>query len=246
MEVESLGQHISRSFNEDLESIRNSVLKMGGMVEEQFGCALKALTDADSELGLEVASNDEKINQMEVSIDEECSRVLATRSPAAGDLRLIIATIKTITDLERIGDEAEKIGSLAAKLAAVERPRTNYRELRNLARHVKDMIRNSLDAFARLDVQLALEVVKADKEVDLEYETIYRQSITFMMEDPRTISSIMDLTWTARALERIGDHTKNICEYVIFLAHGKDVRHSDLDNIREDFNLSNEKNVLPE
>ena len=121
MEVEALGQHISRSFNEDLERVRNSVLNMGGLVEEQFDRALKALTDADSELGLQVAEDDVKINQMEVSIDEECSRILATRAPAAGDLRLIIATIKTITDLERIGDEAEKIGALAARLAAVER-----------------------------------------------------------------------------------------------------------------------------
>ena len=232
MEVEELGQHISRSFNEELEQIRNSVLQMGGLVEEQFDRALKALTDADSEVGLQVAQDDVKINQMELAIDEECSRVLATRAPAAGDLRLIIATIKTITDLERIGDEAEKIGVLAARLATVERPRTNYRELRNLARHVKDMIHGSLDAFARLDVQLALDVVKADKEVDLEYETIYRQSITFMMEDPRMISRVMDVTWTARALERIGDHSKNICEYVIFLVHGKDIRHSDLRNLQ--------------
>jgi len=231
MEVEALGQHISRSFNEDLERVRNSVLNMGGMVEEQFDRALKALKDADSELGLQVAADDVKINQMEVSIDEECSRILATRAPHAGDLRLIIATIKTITDLERIGDEAEKIGALAARLATVERPSTNYRELRNLARHVKLMIQGALDAFARLDAQQALEVVKADEEVDQEYEAIYRQSITFMMEDPRTIKRVMDLTWSARALERIGDHAKNICEYVIFMAHGKDIRHSGLDNI---------------
>ena len=232
MEVEELGQHISRSFNEELEQIRNSVLQMGGLVEEQFDRALRALTDADSEVGLQVAQDDVKINQMELAIDEECSRVLATRAPAAGDLRLIIATIKTITDLERIGDEAEKIGAIAARLATVERPRTNYRELRNLARHVKDMIHGSLDAFARLDVQLALDVVKADKEVDLEYESIYRQSITFMMEDPRMINRVMDVTWTARALERIGDHSKNICEYVIFLVHGKDIRHSDLRDLQ--------------
>jgi len=234
MEVAEFGQHISHGFNDELERIRSSFLQMGGLVEEQFDHALKALTDADSELGLQLAKNDVNINQMEVAIDEECRRVLATRAPAAGDLRLIIATIKAITDLERIGDEAEKIGSLAAKLAVVERPRTNYRELRNLARHVKDMIHGALDAFARLDVQLALDVVKADEEVDLEYETIYRQNITFMMEDPRMISRVMDVTWIARALERIGDHSKNICEYVVFLAYGKDIRHSDLGNVQAD------------
>jgi phosphate transport system protein len=139
--------------------------------------------------------------------------------------------LKAITDLERIGDEAEKIGVLSARLASLERPSTNYRELRNLARHVKAMVHNCLNAFARLDTKAALDVVKADDAVDEEYESIYRQGITFMMEDPRTISRIMDVTWMARALERIGDHAKNICEYVIFMVHGKDVRYTGLANI---------------
>ncbi|HEY5569710.1 MAG TPA: phosphate signaling complex protein PhoU [Gammaproteobacteria bacterium] len=234
MEIEELGQHISRRFNEDLEHVRNSVLAMGGLVEEQFDRAIKALTDADSALGLQVAEDDIKVNRMEVAIDEECSRILATRAPTASDLRLIIAIIKTITDLERIGDEAEKVGVLAARLASVERPSTNYRELRNLAQHVKKMVRNTLDAFARLDALAALEVVKADDVVDEEYESIYRQGITFMMEDPRTISRVMDTTWMARALERIGDHAKNICEYVIFMVHGKDIRYMGLDSIEEE------------
>ena len=231
MKVEDLGHHISRRFNEDLEHARNSVLNMGGLVEDQLGRALTALSEADSELGLRVARDDYKVNRLEVDIDEECSRILATQAPTAGDLRLIIAIIKTITDLERIGDEAEKIGSLAARLAGLERPRSNYWELRNLARLVKQMVRDALDAFARLDVEGALAVVKADEEVDDEYESIYRQSITFMMEDPRAISRVMDLTWTARALERIGDHAKNICEYVIFMVHGKDIRHTTMENI---------------
>jgi len=234
MEIEELGQHISRRFNEDLEHVRNSVLAMGGLVEEQFDRAIKALTDADSALGLQVAEDDIKVNRMEVAIDEECSRILATRAPTASDLRLVIAIIKTITDLERIGDEAEKVGVLAARLASVERPSTNYRELRNLAQHVKKMVRNTLDAFARLDALAALEVVKADDVVDEEYESIYRQGITFMMEDPRTISRVMDTTWMARALERIGDHAKNICEYVIFMVHGKDIRYMGLDSIEEE------------
>jgi len=219
MEVEDLGHHISRRFNEDLERVRNSVLAMGGLVEEQIDRAIKALSEGDSALGLQVAEDDQKVNRMEVSIDEECSRILATRAPTAGDLRLVIAIIKTITD------EAEKIGVLAARLASVERPATNYRELRNLARHVKHMVHGALDSFARLDPKGALDVVKADDAVDDEYDSIYRQGITFMMEDPRTITRMMDLTWMARALERIGDHAKNICEYVIFMVHGKDVRH---------------------
>jgi phosphate transport system protein len=204
---------------------------MGGLVEDHFDRAIQALADADSELGLRVAEDDAKVNKMEVSIDEECSRILATRAPTAGDLRLVIAIIKAITDLERIGDEAEKIGVLAARLAGMERPSTNYRELRNLAQHVKQMVHGSLNAFARLDAQAALEVVKTDDVVDEEYESIYRQGITFMMEDPRTISRVMDSTWVARSLERIGDHAKNICEYVIFMVHGKDLRYRGLKNI---------------
>lgn len=231
MEVEDLGHHISRRFNEDLERVRNAVLTMGGLVEDQLDRGMRALAEGDSELGLQVADDDDKVNKMEVSIDEECSRILATRAPAASDLRLIIAVLKTITDLERIGDEAEKIGMLAARLASVERPSTNYRELRNLAQHVKEMLRGALDAFARLDVNAALEVVKADDVVDEEYESIYRQAVTFMIEDPRTISRVMDTMWVARSLERIGDHAKNICEYVIFMVHGKDLRYTGLENI---------------
>ena len=234
MEVEDFGHHISRRFNEDLERVRNSVLKMGGLVEEQLDRALQALSQADSELGLCVAHDDYKVNDLEVAIDEECSRILATRAPAAIDLRLIVAVIKTITDLERIGDEAEKIGFLSARLASTENSASNYRELRNLARHVTEMLHRTLDAFARLDAEEALAIVKTDEEVDQEYEAIYRQSITFMMEDPRTITRVMDLTWAARALERIGDHAKNICEYVIYMVHGKDIRHVSLESIEAD------------
>ena len=226
MDVEEFGHHISRSFNDDLEKVRNSVLAMGGLVEQQFDRAIDALANADSDLGLKVARDDYKVNKMEVAIDEECSRILATRAPTASDLRLIIAILKTITDLERIGDEAERIGELAARLAAQERPSTNYRELRNLARHVKQMLRGTLDAFARLDADSALEIVKADDVVDEEYETINRQCIAFMMEDPRSITRVLDSTWMARSLERIGDHAKNICEYVVFMVHGKDIRYS--------------------
>lgn len=235
MEVEDLGQHISRRFNEDLEHVRSDVLRMGGLVEAQFDDAIKSLAEGDSELGLRVAEDDYKINRMEVSIDEQCSRILAMRSPTAGDLRLVLAIIKAITDLERIGDEAEKIAVLSSRLASVERPSTNYRELRNLARHVKQMLRGTLDAFARLDAKQAIKVVKMDDAVDEEYESIYRQGVTFMMEDPRTITRVMDTTWVARSLERIGDHCKNICEYVMFMVYGKDLRHTALENIEAEF-----------
>jgi len=233
--------HATHSFGENLESVRTAVLNMGGLVEEQFERATRALSEADSELGLQVANDDSKVNKMEVSIDGECSRLLAAPGATANDLRLILAIIKTITDLERIGDEAKKMGMLAAGLAAVERPSTNYRDLRNLARHVKEMIHRALDAFARLDDKEALEVVKSDDIVDEEYETIYRQAITFMMEDPRTIKRVMDITWIARSLERIGDHAKNICEYVIFMVYGEDIRHTGLENIEAAISRANSK-----
>ena len=235
------GERAIHRFSEDLETVRTAVLNMGGLVEEQFERATRALSEADSELGLQVANDDSKVNKMEVSIDGECSRLLATSGATASDLRLILAIIKTITDLERIGDEAKKMGMLAAGLAAVERPSTNYRDLRNLARHVKEMIHRALDAFARLDDKEALEVVKSDDIVDEEYETIYRQAITFMMEDPRTIKRVMDITWIARSLERIGDHAKNICEYVIFMVYGEDIRHTGLENIEAAISRANSK-----
>ncbi len=228
MQTTDLGHHISRRFNNELEDLRNNVLTMGGMVETQLARAIDAVVSGDSELGLQVAHDDYKVNHLEVTIDEECSRILATRGPTAGDLRLIFAVIKTITDLERIGDEAEKIGFLASQLAAMDRPAGSYRELKSLGKHVRAMVREAMDAFARLDVDAALAVVKEDERVDEEYELLQRQCITYMMEDPRTIKRVMNVTWTARALERIGDHAKNICEYVIYMVQGKDVRHTDL------------------
>ena len=226
MEVSDLNEHISRRFNKDIEDLRNSVLAMGGLVEAQLSRAIAAVVSGDSQLGLEVARDDYKVNDLEVSIDEECGRILATRAPAASDLRLIVAIIKTITDLERIGDEAEKIGFLASKLAAMDRPTDSYRELKNLGNHVAHMLRDAMNAFARLDTEEAWEVVREDERVDEEYEAIQRQCITFMMEDPRSIKRVMNVTWCARSLERIGDHAKNICEYVIYMVQGKDVRHT--------------------
>jgi phosphate transport system protein len=228
MEASKFSDHISRRFNKDIEDLRNTVLSMGGLVETQLSRAISAIVSGDSELGLKVANDDYKVNNLEVDIDEECSRILATRAPAAGDLRLIVAIIKTITDLERIGDEAEKIGFLASKLAGMDRPADSYRELKNLGSHVSHMLRDAMNAFARLDVAEALDVVKEDELVDEEYDAITRQCITFMMEDPRSIKRVMNVTWAARSLERIGDHAKNICEYVIYMVEGRDIRHTDI------------------
>lgn len=231
MEKSDLSHHILSRFNDDMERVRTNVLQMGGLVEEQLKLAVEALVEGDSRLGEQVARGDVKVNAMEVAIDDDCSRILATRSPAASDLRLIVAIIKTITDLERIGDEAEKIGYIGSRLAEVERPADRYREIKHLGRIVGDMVHEALDAFARLDDEAAITVAKKDRLVDEEYEAIQRQVITFMMEDPRTIRRALDVLWVARALERIGDHAKNVCEYVVYMVYGKDIRHVSLDDV---------------
>jgi phosphate transport system protein len=234
METADLSHHISRRFNEDMERVRTRVLAMGGLVEDVLGKAITSVLEGDSSLGESLAADDLKVNAMEVAIDEECSRILATRSPAASDLRLIVAIIKTITDLERIGDEAEKIGNIASRLATMERPENKYREIKHMGRIVSEMVHDSLDAFARLDAVAAVRVARRDLSVDEEYESIQRQAITFMMEDPRSIRRALEVMWLVRALERVGDHAKNICEYVIYMVHGKDVRHTRLDDIERD------------
>jgi phosphate transport system protein len=226
METADLSHHISQRYNEELDRLRTRVLGMGGFVELQLQKAVTALVEGDSALGEAVALDDYKVNGMEVSIDEECSRLLAIRAPTAGDLRVILSMIKTITDLERIGDEAEKVGYIASRLATMERPADTYREIKHLGRLASEMVRDALDAYARMDADAALGVVRRDRLVDEEYESIQRQCITFMMEDPRAIRRSLDLLWVVRALERVGDHAKNLGEYVIYMVHGKDVRHT--------------------
>ena len=234
MDKNSLGHHISQQFNAELEDVRSKVLAMGGLVEQQIQDAINALVSADVEMAEGVVKNDVRINALEVNIDEECARILARRQPAASDLRLIVAVIKTITDLERIGDEAEKVARMAVELASLDRPRNQYHETQVLGERVQRMVHDALDAFARMDVEAALQVAHYDEEVDHEYEGILRQLITHMMEDPRSIKRVMDVIWSVRALERIGDHAKNICEYIIYFVKGKDVRHLGLDAIEKE------------
>lgn len=233
VDKESIGHHISQRYNAELEDIRNKVLQMGGLVEQQIQDAVKALVDGDVETAEQVITNDYKVNALEVSIDEECTHVLARRQPAASDLRLIVAVIKTITDLERIGDEAEKIARMAIHLSTMDRPRNQYVEIQSLGQHVHKLVHDALDTFARMDPEAAFNVATGDQKVDHEYEGVMRQLVTHMMEDPRSIRRVMDVIWSARALERIGDHARNICEYVIYLVKGKDVRHISMEQMKK-------------
>lgn len=224
------GSHIFHKFDEELEGLRSRVLAMGGLVEEQVADALKAFVESDSLLAERVSERDHEVNGMEVLLDEECARILALRQPAAGDLRLIFAIIKTITDLERIGDQADRIAKVATDLSHLNTPRDQVLSIRHLGEQVRAMFREALDAFARMDVEGALQVIKLDVTNDREYRSILRQLITYMMEDPRSIRGALDVVWAARALERVGDHTKNICEYLVYMVRGKDVRHTSHDD----------------
>ena len=229
-----LGQHISQQFNEELEDIRTRVMYMGGIVEQQLADAIKALTTMDVSLAEVVITNDYKVNALEVSIDEECTQILARRQPAASDLRLVMAVIKTITDLERIGDEAERIGRMALHFAEKGGENKMLAGIVHMGDLVTRQLHNALDTFARTDSEAAIMVAREDKKVDQEYETILRNLMTYMMEDPRTIPILVDMMWSARALERIGDRARNICEYVIYLVKGKDVRHTSVDKVADD------------
>ncbi len=237
MSKKNSGLHISQQFNSELEEIRSHVLAMGGLVEEQIRNATQSLVDGNVSLAEAVISRDVEVNKAEVSIDEECTHIIARRQPAATDLRLVIAVIKTITDLERIGDQAERVARMGTRLAEVERPKNNYHELQNMGESVAKMVHGALDAFARSDVETAIKVSKQDEQVDQEYDGLMRQCLTFMMEDPRKISQMLDIMWAARALERIGDHAKNICEYVIYLVKGKDVRHITIEQMENELKI---------
>ena len=220
-------EHASKQYDLDLGSIRSRVLAMGGLVEAQIRRAIDALTTGNLTLSEEVIEADHRVNAMEMDLDEACSHIIARRQPAAGDLRVLMTVIKTITDLERIGDEAQKIARMAKNIherGGVQAP--PLVEVRHAAEAAISMLRRTLDAFARLDCNTAAEVIRDDAGVDTEFRSILRQLITYMMEDPRTISTSLEIVWVAKAIERIGDHAKNMAEYVIYIVKGTDVRHT--------------------
>ena len=227
----NLGRHISGQFNEDLERVLNLVMHMGGLVEKQLNDALTAIVDVNQEQAKAVLASDAQINDLEMSIDDECTRVIAKRQPAAGDLRLIMAIVKTIADLERIGDEAQKIAKVALEDFSTQQ-KDLLLNLDNLGRRVLEFLQLTLDAFTRMDVDTAIKIHSTDEKIDREYEALMRQLMTYMMEDPRSIPQIMSVIWSARALERIGDRCQNICEYIIYFVKGKVVRHTTYEEMK--------------
>lgn len=227
------GQHISGQFSSELADVRNRALAMGEMVVRQLADSLRALEESDETLAKRVVHNDDKVNAVEVNLDEECALILARHQPTARDLRLVVCIIKTITDLERMGDEARRIAQMSRQLSETSIPHAGdqYQNIHLFGKEILSMVRLTLNAFSRVDHVAALEIAKGDQKNDRQYRNILRTLITYMMEDPRAISSVLNIIWAVRSLERIGDHAKNICQYTLYLAEGRDVRHTDLDDI---------------
>ena len=228
-------EHTLKQFDAELEAIRALVMQMGGLVEEQIARAMEALAAGDAQLAAHVVDDDHRVNALEVAIDEECSTIIARRQPAAGDLRMIMMVVKTITDLERIGDEAAKIARMVQLIYEGHHPYVpRIAEIKRVGDLALGMLRNALDAFARLDLTVAAQVVRQDEQVDDAFRGILRQLITFMMEDPRTISHAIEILFVAKAIERIGDHSKNMSEYVVYMVKGKDVRHTGVEGFERE------------
>jgi phosphate transport system protein len=230
---EDFGHHISQQFNDDLGTVHALFLAMGGLVESQVADAMHALLDTDPIMAAKVQAGDAEVNAMETRIDSDLVKILARRQPAASDLRMVIAISKANTDLERIGDEAAKIARLAKTASEEGESPRGYTETRHIGNQVRLMIREALDSFARLDVEKALEVLQADAVVDREYQTATRALMTYMMEDPRHISRMINVLWVLRSLERIGDHARNLAEQVIYMVKGADVRHTSFDEVEK-------------
>ena len=219
--------HVSSQFDEDLSTLRTHVLQMGGLVETQVSAAIEAYATGEVASVKTIVETDRKVNELEKAIDDDCAHIIATRQPAASDLRLVLGVSKIVTDLERAGDEAKKIAKGVRRIYDNGHMPSQYGiGIRHIAEAALGMIRQALDGFARLDGQMAINVIRADADVDVEFKSIIRQLITHMMEDPRTITTSIDIIWIARAIERIGDHAKNISEQVVYIVEGRDIRHT--------------------
>jgi phosphate transport system protein len=226
MDTTQIGHHISGQFNKELEDIRNHVLTMGGLVEEQIEQAIKAFTTSDVELAEQVIKQDNQIDGLEKALDRECMQIMALRQPTAFDLRLLITVLRIINELERVGDMAEYVAKMVIRISDIEGHIHNpYYEIQHMADLVKGMLHDALDAFARMTVEQVPVITGRDENVDREYASIVRQQVTYMMEDPRNITRTINVLWTVRSLERIGDHACNICEHLVYMIKGEDVRH---------------------
>ncbi len=221
----SFENHIMTQFDEELEEIRTQLMEMGGKVEQQLKNSIQAVIKADSSLAEMVIKEERLVDEMEVDIDEACILIIARRQPAASDLRFVMMVTKAINDLERIGDEARKIANHAVILSEQDGLSQGYKEVRHLGDSVSGMLANALDAFARFDVEAAMSTLEEDAQVDLDYKSALRELVTYMMEDPRSISRAINILWVVRSLERIGDHAKNLCEQIVYVVKGKDIRH---------------------
>ncbi|WP_158935087.1 phosphate signaling complex protein PhoU [Burkholderia sp. S171] len=228
-------KHLSSQFDADLNAVSSKVLEMGGLVESQIIQAMQALNTFDMEIVEAVVLAEQRLNTMEVEIDEECSNIIARRQPAARDLRLLMAISKTITNLERAGDEAEKIAKRVRRINEDGMGRNvNIAEIKLSGEMAVSILRRALDAFARLDTVAAAQIVRDDKAIDEEFRAFVRKLVTYMMEDPRMISAGLDYLFIAKAVERIGDHAKNIAEFIIYIVKGTDVRHVSRDQLERE------------
>jgi phosphate transport system protein len=226
-------EHSSKQYDTELEALRSRVLQMGGLVESQIRNAIDAFATGNQELVDRVIATEARVNEAELNIDDDCSHIVVKRQPAANDLRLIMAISKTVTDLERIGDEAEKIARMSKQIYdnASRLQIHTFANIRHAADIAIQMLQQALDAFARQDAAQAARVIREDVAIDNEFRAILRQLITFMMEDPRTISMVLEIVWIAKAIERIGDHAKNVAEDVIYIVKGTDVRHIKIEDV---------------
>ena len=220
-----MARHISEQYDIELAHIKEQLMEMGGLVEQQVSHACQALITHDAELAHQVRDTESRLNQLEVELDDDCVSIIAKRQPTAGDLRNVVSVMKAITDLERIGDEADRIAKMALQLSATKIPDDQYSDFRGIHEKVKRMLHWSLDAYARRDVEHALRVIEADEEIDDGYNELVGKCIREMQDSTENIGDLISMMWAARALERIGDHSKNISEYVIYQVKGLDVRH---------------------
>jgi len=233
LDVRGMEKHTLQRFDDELSGLVTQLLKMGGLVEKQLQRALQAVETMDIELAEKVINDEDKVNDFEIKIDKVCLQIIAMRQPTASDLRLILGVSKSVGDLERIGDEVGKMAEMVIDVHENNQRTDKFMEIRHLGEQVVKMLAVALDAYGRFDTDAAIEVAMMDKGVDREYQSTTRSLVTYMMEDPRNIASVLNVMWTTRSLERVGDHIQNLAEQLIYAVKGIDVRHSSLKQLKK-------------